>query len=77
MLQTATDYTIEGKVYIQFVVETDGSLTNIRCLRDIGHGCGDAAKKVVMGMPKWKPGKTKEKNVRSQFTIPFSFKLDE
>lgn len=75
--QTAIDYKVEGKVYIQCFVETDGSLTNIRCLRDIGHGCGEAAIEVVKGMPKWKPCSQKGTAVRSQFTIPISFKLDE
>lgn len=75
--QTAIDYKVEGKVYIQCFVETDGSLTNIRCLRDIGHGCGEAAIEVVKGMPKWKPGRQKGTVVRMQYTIPISFKLDE
>lgn len=71
----ARDNGIQGKVYIQFVVEKDGRITNARVLRDIGGGCGAEALRVVKSMPKWKPGKQQGRAVRSQFTLPVQFTL--
>lgn len=65
---------IEGKVYVTFTVETDGSITNIKVLRDIGGGCGQEAVRVVSMMPKWKPGTQRGKPVRVQFNLPIVFK---
>ena len=65
----------QGRVYVTFVVEKDGSLTDIKVLRDIGSGCGEEAVKVVKSMPKWKPAKQRGKIVRMQFTLPVSFTL--
>ena len=66
---------ITGKVHVKFVVEKDGSITNIQVLRDIGGGCGEEAKRVVKSMPKWKPGKVGGRTVRSQFILPINFVL--
>ena len=68
---------IEGRVYVTFVVEEDGSITNPRLLRDIGGGCGQEAIRVVKMMPKWKPGKQQGKVVRVQFNLPVNFVLPE
>lgn len=73
--QLARENNIEGKVYVQFVVEKDGSVTNVKVMRDIGGGCGQEAMRVVKSMPKWKPGKQRGKPVRAQFTLPISFTL--
>jgi len=74
--QLAKENNIEGKVYVTFVVEKDGSIANPRILRDIGGGCGQEAVRVVKAMPKWKAGKQRGKNVRVQFNLPVSFKLN-
>lgn len=66
---------IEGKVFIQFVIDTDGSVIDAKILKDIGYGCGEAALKVVNKMPKWKPGTVQNKPVKVAFTLPFTFKL--
>lgn len=66
---------IEGKVYVQFVVEKDGRISNVVVKRDIGAGCGDEAKRVIQSLPKWNPGKQRGKAVRSYFTLPVSFTL--
>ena len=71
----ARDGGITGKVLVKFVVEKDGSITNVSVMRDIGGGCGEEAKRVVRGMPKWKPGKVGGRTVRSQFILPISFNL--
>ena len=68
---------IEGNVYVQFVVEEDGTLTNFKVLRDIGGGCGEEVLRVVRLMPKWKPGMSKGQAVRVQYTLPVAFKLEK
>ena len=64
-----------GKVYVTFVIEKDGSITNPKVLRDIGpeYGFGDEALRVVKLMPKWKPGRQRGKPVRFQFNLPINF----
>ena len=66
---------ITGKVYVSFVVEKDGSISNVKVLRDIGYGCGEEAVRVVKAMPRWKPGMQRGKNVRVQYTLPLNFQL--
>jgi len=60
---------IQGKVYVTFVVERDGSITDVRKLRGIGGGCDEEAIRVVKGMPKWTPGKQRGKPVRVQYNL--------
>ncbi len=67
---------IEGTVYIIFVIEKDGSVTNPKIIRDIGGGCGDEAIRIVKLMPKWVPAKHEGRKVRMQFNLPVKFKLD-
>ncbi len=66
---------IQGIVYIGFVVEKDGSISNTQILRDIGAGCGQEALRVVNDMPKWIPGEQRDKKVRVKFTLPVKFTL--
>ena len=66
---------ITGKVYVSFVVEKDGSISNVKVLRDIGYGCGEEAVRVVKAMPRWKPGMQRGKNVRVQYTLPLNFQI--
>ncbi|MBQ9473220.1 MAG: energy transducer TonB [Bacteroidales bacterium] len=73
--RVAVENGVTGKVYIRFIVEKDGSITQATILHDIGGGCGTEALRVVKGMPKWKPGKQCKKPVRTQFTLPVSFEL--
>lgn len=65
---------VNGKVFIQFVVEKDGSLTNIKSVRDIGHGTGEEAVRVLKISPKWIPGEQDGKKVRVQYSLPISIK---
>jgi protein TonB len=66
---------VQGIVYIGFVVEKDGSISNTQILRDIGAGCGEEALRVVNDMPKWIPGEQRDKKVRVKFTLPVKFTL--
>jgi len=66
---------IEGRVIVSFVVEKDGSITNPKILRGLGGGCSAEALRVVKSMPKWIPGKQRNKAVRVQFNVFVGFKL--
>ena len=66
---------VEGTVYIRFVVERNGSISNIEIVRDVGAGCGAEASRVVELMPKWNPGKQRGTPVRVMFTLPVKFDL--
>ena len=74
--EAAKDKNISGRVFIQFVIEKDGSVTNVKVMRGIGGGCDEEAVRVVKAMPKWKPGKQKGKPVRVSYILPIVFKLD-
>ncbi len=67
---------ITGKVYIQFIVNTDGSTSDIKTLKGIGYGCDEEAIRVLEKV-KWIPGKQSGRIVRSRFTVPIDFQLTE
>ncbi len=67
---------IEGTVHIQFVVDRDGSLTDVRLARKIFKCLDDEALRVVKSMPNWKPGKQNGETVRVRFAVPIRFVLD-
>jgi periplasmic protein TonB len=61
-----------GKVYMSFIIEKDGSINEIKVLRDIGYGTGEEAIRVLKLSPTWKPGEQDEKKVRCFFSLPIS-----
>lgn len=65
---------LEGQLMMQFVVEKDGSLSEIKVLKDIGHGSGDEAVRVLKNSPKWNPGEQDGKPVRVLYSLPISIK---
>lgn len=65
---------VEGKVYVAFVVETDGSLTDIVTIKGLGPEFDKEAERVIGICPKWNPGKQNGKLVRVKFVLPVSFK---
>ena len=71
----ARESDIQGRVFVNFVVEPDGSISNVTVMRGIGGGCDEEALRVVNSMPKWKPGKQRGSAVRCSFTVPIIFKL--
>ena len=73
--QAAREIAIQGTVYVNFVVEKDGSITQIKIIRGIGGGCDEEAVRVVQMMPKWKPGKQRGKEVRVAYDMPIKFTL--
>jgi periplasmic protein TonB len=74
--QMARESGIQGRVFVTFVVERDGSVTDVKVLRGIGGGCDEEAVRVIQNMPKWEPGKQRGKPVRVQFNMPILFKLN-
>ena len=66
---------IQGRVFINFVVEPTGAISNVKVLRGIGGGCDEEAVRVVASMPKWKPGKQRGKSVRVSYNLPVKFTL--
>lgn len=66
---------ITGTVYIRFVVNKDGKISNASVLRGIGGGCDEEAMRVVKGMPPWKAGKQNGVSVPVYFTLPVHFIL--
>jgi len=68
---------LKGKVFVTFVVEKDGSLTDIKVLRDIGYGTGKEAIRVLKSCPKWNPGEQNGKKVRVLYSLPISIQSAE
>lgn len=61
---------LKGRVFVSFVVEKDGSLTDIKVIRDIGYGTGKEAIRVLKSCPKWNPGEQNGKKVRVLYSLP-------
>ena len=72
---TARENDIQGRVFVTFVIEPDGSITNVTVMRGIGGGCDEEAIRIVQSMPNWKSGKQRGVAVRCSFTVPIIFKL--
>ena len=63
---------LKGNIYVTFIIEIDGTLTNIKVLRDLGFGTGKEAIRVLEQCPKWIPGQQKGMIVRSTYSLPIS-----
>ena len=68
---------IEGRVFVQVVVERDGSISNIKVVRSVDASLDKEAVRVISKMPKWKPGKQRGKAVRVSYTLPIVFQLNQ
>lgn len=66
---------IQGRVHVTFVVEPDGSLTNIQVTKSLGYGCDEEAIRLIKNAPKWQPGKQNGVPVRVEVTRPITFEL--
>ncbi len=66
---------IQGKVYVTFVVDRDGGISNARVARGVDPSLDKEALRVVSTLPKWKPGKQRGKPVRVSYTVPINFVL--
>lgn len=66
---------IEGKVFVQFIVQKDGSISDVKVIRGIGAGCDEEAIRVIQKSPKWTPGKQRGRAVRVRMVLPITFRL--
>lgn len=63
---------LSGKIYLNFVIEKDGSIVEVKVLRDLGYGTGEEAVRVLSESPKWSPGMQNGQPVRVMFNLPIS-----
>ena len=72
---SAAEQGVEGKVFVYFVVEANGVLSNFKVLRGIGAGCDEEALRVVRLLPPWQAGTLNGVEVRSSYVLPITFML--
>ena len=73
--QAAREAGIQGIVYLSFIIEASGTVSNVEVLRGIGGGCDEEAVRVVKNMPKWSPGEQRDQKVRVQYSLQIKFTL--
>ena len=73
--EDAKEQKVEGRVIAIFVVETDGSISNVEVVKPVFPSLDAEAVRVLSGMPKWKPGMQSGKVVRVKYTVPINFSL--
>jgi periplasmic protein TonB len=66
---------VEGRVFVQFVVDKDGTITDVKAVKGIGAGCDEEAVRVLQNAPKWNPGKQRGRSVRVRMVLPITFQL--
>lgn len=66
---------IEGKVFVEFVIGKDGSISDVKAVKGIGAGCDEEAVRVVQAAPSWSPGKQRGKSVKQRMVLPITFRL--
>ena len=69
------DKNLKGQVIVKFVIEPDGSLSNVELIRDLGYGTGQEAVRVVSASKKWKPGIQDGKKVRVNYMLPIMINI--
>lgn len=74
--RTARDMHIQGRVQVSFIIETDGSLSNIKIFSGIGGGCDEESLRVVKLMPHWIPAEKNGEVIRVLYTLPVRFVLE-
>lgn len=68
---------IQGRVLVEFVIEKDGKVSDVKVLKSVSEELDAEAVKVVAASPKWKPGKVKGEKVRCRMSIPVEFRLEK
>ncbi len=72
----AKEKKIKGKVFVQFVINKDGNVEDVKLARGVDPLLDEAAMDVVKSLPQWKPGRQRGQNVKVSFTVPINFQLD-
>ncbi|MDP4239546.1 MAG: energy transducer TonB [Bacteroidota bacterium] len=67
---------VQGKIFVQFVVEKNGCVSNIKITRNLDPFCDSEAIRIIRLMPKWKPGEFRNKKVRTKIEIPITVRLE-
>ncbi|MFN5555737.1 MAG: energy transducer TonB [Chryseotalea sp.] len=65
----------EGKVFVQFVINKDGTISDVQAIKGIGAGCDEEAVRIIQSFPSWTPGKQRGKPVKQRMVLPITFKL--
>jgi TonB family protein len=73
--QAARDAGVEGKVYVQYIVEQDGTLSDFKVIKGIGYGCDEEAVRVMQAAPRWRPGYQRGRAIRQRVIMPIGFRL--
>lgn len=74
--QAAINNGIQGTVVINFIVTKEGKITEAKCIREIGGGCGEEALRLIKAMKDWIPGQQDGENVATSFNLPVKFRLE-
>jgi len=75
--EMAVEAGVQGKVFVSFVVEKDGTISNVTVVKGVGHGCDEEAMRVIKKSPRWKPGFQHNMPVRVRYNMPLSFTLSQ
>lgn len=75
--ESARESKTEGKVFIGFVIERNGTLTDLNVIKGIGYGCDEEALRVLRLSPPWKPGMSEGKAVRTSYVLPITYQLKD
>ena len=73
--RSALKSNVQGKVYVNFIIDQQGNITNLKVARGIGSGCDEEAVRVMKIAPKWNPARQRGKAVRQSIVIPIHFKI--
>jgi TonB family protein len=73
----AKEAKIQGTVFVQFIINADGKISNVKIRKGMGGECDGEAKRVIESMPAWTPGKQKGQVVAVQYTLPIKFSLEK
>jgi protein TonB len=67
---------IEGRVFVQFIIGRDGSVSEVKAIKGIGAGCDEEAVRIIKGSPAWNPGRQGGRTVKQRMVLPITFRLN-
>jgi protein TonB len=72
----AREKNVQGTVFLSFVVQANGAITDVATLKGIGAGCDEEARRVLAAMPAWQPGRQSGKAVPVRYSLPIRFLMN-